>query len=418
MPLTRRPLSPRPRTVSAGVGARRPDSRFQSRGLRYSRACFRCSRHAHGEVTARRRSPEGPRPSRRICDPAAFRTSLRPAADAPCDRGHPERSRIGNVAPFGLRHGNRSMKKPFAITLDPGSSLANHTGSWRTMRPVYVDRLPPCNDACPAGEDIQGWLSHAESGDYRARVAGAGEEQSAARGDGTRLLSPVRERRAIAAAARRGGRHPLGRALPRRRGAHARLAVRSAGDADGQARARRRRRPLGALGRLPSRAARPRRDDPRGGTVRRRHDALRHSQVPPAARRARRRRSTRIARSRRDLELEYEGRRHRASDAAAASTPPSSRSARTSRKRAYIPGRQLARDPRRGRRAALDGRRGEAAARAARRGLWRRQHRARRRAHRASASAPTRRSSSTGARARRCRRTTSSSRKRCRKASW
>ena len=58
------------------------------------------------------------------------------------------------------------MKKPFAITLDVGSSLANHTGSWRTERPVYLDRLPPCNNACPAGEDIQGWLFHAESGDY------------------------------------------------------------------------------------------------------------------------------------------------------------------------------------------------------------------------------------------------------------
>jgi len=58
------------------------------------------------------------------------------------------------------------MDKPFAITLDVGSSLANHTGSWRTERPVYVDRLPPCNEECPAGEDIQGWLFHAESGDY------------------------------------------------------------------------------------------------------------------------------------------------------------------------------------------------------------------------------------------------------------
>jgi len=60
------------------------------------------------------------------------------------------------------------MRKPFAITLDPGSSLANHTGSWRTLRPVYVDRLPPCNNACPAGENIQGWLFHAESGNYEA----------------------------------------------------------------------------------------------------------------------------------------------------------------------------------------------------------------------------------------------------------
>ncbi len=59
------------------------------------------------------------------------------------------------------------MEKPFAITLNPGSSLANKTGSWRTERPVYVDRLPPCNAQCPAGEDIQGWLFHAESGNYQ-----------------------------------------------------------------------------------------------------------------------------------------------------------------------------------------------------------------------------------------------------------
>jgi len=60
------------------------------------------------------------------------------------------------------------MDKPFAITLDVGSSLANKTGSWRTLRPVYLDRLPPCNHACPAGENIQSWLYHAESGDYAA----------------------------------------------------------------------------------------------------------------------------------------------------------------------------------------------------------------------------------------------------------
>lgn len=58
------------------------------------------------------------------------------------------------------------MDKPFAITLDPGSSLANRTGSWRTFKPVYIHRLPPCNAACPAGENIQEWLFHAESGDY------------------------------------------------------------------------------------------------------------------------------------------------------------------------------------------------------------------------------------------------------------
>lgn len=58
--------------------------------------------------------------------------------------------------------------KPFAITLDVGSSLANKTGSWRTERPVYLDLLPPCNHACPAGENIQQWLYHAEDGGYEA----------------------------------------------------------------------------------------------------------------------------------------------------------------------------------------------------------------------------------------------------------
>jgi NADPH-dependent glutamate synthase beta subunit-like oxidoreductase len=56
------------------------------------------------------------------------------------------------------------MEKPFAITLDVGSSRANKTGSWRTERPVYVHSLPPCNNGCPAGENVQQWLYEAESG--------------------------------------------------------------------------------------------------------------------------------------------------------------------------------------------------------------------------------------------------------------
>jgi NADPH-dependent glutamate synthase beta subunit-like oxidoreductase len=37
----------------------------------------------------------------------------------------------------------------------------------RTLRPVYVDRLPPCNAACPAGENVQAWLGEAQAGRYR-----------------------------------------------------------------------------------------------------------------------------------------------------------------------------------------------------------------------------------------------------------
>ena len=60
------------------------------------------------------------------------------------------------------------MEKPFAITLSVNSSLANHTGSWRVEKPEYVHRMPPCNNACPAGENIQNWLYIAEDGAYEA----------------------------------------------------------------------------------------------------------------------------------------------------------------------------------------------------------------------------------------------------------
>src|SRR5574339_584229 len=83
------------------------------------------------------------------------------------DRTHPGLRRPQHPQIRPARGRRAVMDKPFAITLDVGSSLANRTGSWRTNRPVYVDRLPPCNHACPAGENIQGWLYHAESGDYR-----------------------------------------------------------------------------------------------------------------------------------------------------------------------------------------------------------------------------------------------------------
>ena len=42
------------------------------------------------------------------------------------------------------------------------------TGPKRTQRPVYTDFLPPCNHACPAGENIQAWLGLAQAGQYKA----------------------------------------------------------------------------------------------------------------------------------------------------------------------------------------------------------------------------------------------------------
>ncbi len=44
---------------------------------------------------------------------------------------------------------------------------ADGTGPLRKQRPVYLDMLPPCNNACPAGENIQAWLALAQSGKHR-----------------------------------------------------------------------------------------------------------------------------------------------------------------------------------------------------------------------------------------------------------
>jgi formate dehydrogenase beta subunit len=43
---------------------------------------------------------------------------------------------------------------------------AEGTGPKRLRRPEYVDFMPPCNSACPAGENIQAWMSHAQAGNY------------------------------------------------------------------------------------------------------------------------------------------------------------------------------------------------------------------------------------------------------------
>lgn len=43
---------------------------------------------------------------------------------------------------------------------------ATGTGHLRSQRPVYMDFMPPCNSACPAGENIQAWLSYAQAGDF------------------------------------------------------------------------------------------------------------------------------------------------------------------------------------------------------------------------------------------------------------
>jgi NADPH-dependent glutamate synthase beta subunit-like oxidoreductase len=53
------------------------------------------------------------------------------------------------------------------LTSPPDLLQERGVGPTRSQRPLYMDLLPPCNNACPAGEDIQAWLSHAQAGRFR-----------------------------------------------------------------------------------------------------------------------------------------------------------------------------------------------------------------------------------------------------------
>ena len=50
------------------------------------------------------------------------------------------------------------------------------TGAIRTKKPLYVDFFPPCNNACPAGENIQAWLALAQEGKHYEAWAKLTEE--------------------------------------------------------------------------------------------------------------------------------------------------------------------------------------------------------------------------------------------------
>jgi formate dehydrogenase (NADP+) beta subunit len=61
-----------------------------------------------------------------------------------------------------MAHGSAHDLTPVIdLTLDRG------TGPFRTRHPIWSDLRPPCNNACPAGEDIQRWLALAQAGEYR-----------------------------------------------------------------------------------------------------------------------------------------------------------------------------------------------------------------------------------------------------------
>ncbi len=247
-----------------GWGAKSADTILLARLAKES-GLFPVFEAEHGEVTAvskiRRQVPveEYLRLQRRFAH--LFGKRRGPTSWSGCRRSPTATSDASGSCP---RRTSTVMEKPFAITLDVGSSRANKTGSWRTERPVYVDRMPPCNHACPAGENIQAWLYEAEEG-----------------GDGyERAWRRIMEENPFPAIMGRVCYHPCETACNRATLDEAvgineverflgDLAIEQGwtvevdGTAEREARARRRRRPVRPLGRLPPRPPRPRGDGPR-----------------------------------------------------------------------------------------------------------------------------------------------------------
>ncbi len=55
-----------------------------------------------------------------------------------------------------------NMTRPLDLTHEK-----RNVGPQRIQRPIYADLLPTCNNACPAGENIQAWLTHAQAGRFK-----------------------------------------------------------------------------------------------------------------------------------------------------------------------------------------------------------------------------------------------------------
>ena len=59
-----------------------------------------------------------------------------------------------------MKKSARDMTQPADLQTKTGTGPIRHT------HPIYQNSLPPCNQACPAGENIQEWLSLAQSECY------------------------------------------------------------------------------------------------------------------------------------------------------------------------------------------------------------------------------------------------------------
>ena len=60
----------------------------------------------------------------------------------------------------------KSVSEMPMISVSLGNMDWNKTGTWRTQRPFYEDKTPPCSAACPAGNDIVAFIQKIAQEDF------------------------------------------------------------------------------------------------------------------------------------------------------------------------------------------------------------------------------------------------------------
>ena len=274
------------RVRSAGARPRTTPSGW--RGSRSSAACSRCSRPSTASSPAAARSAGRCRSSEYLKPQTALRPSVRGRTrqEAPRPAAGDRRPQHRRIPPARSR-GRRLMEHPFAITLDVGTSLANQTGARGAPRGRSMSTgLPPCNHACPAGENIQAWLLSRRVRRLRGRLARADADNPLPAVMGRVCYHPCESACNRAQIDEAVGINSVERFLgdeairsgwrfePPPAESGKRVLVVGAGPSGLSAAYHLRR--MGHACR-----------NPRGRPVRGRHDAVRHSEISPAARRAR-----------------------------------------------------------------------------------------------------------------------------------
>ena len=60
----------------------------------------------------------------------------------------------------------KNFKEMPPMSMSLSTMRWNFTGSWRYLKPYYVQKVSPCHAGCPGGQNVEGWIRLMEEGHY------------------------------------------------------------------------------------------------------------------------------------------------------------------------------------------------------------------------------------------------------------